>query len=623
MKRATLEATDENILQSIKEQEQNGTRNTEIKDFIEALELIEGNMFISLDARWGEGKTFYVRQIEKTLEYQTMKNFSTDDTQDELDKMKLYFTGTTLEEIDLKHSYLPVYYNAWLYDNHGDPLMSLLYVIVKKCGIWIDSKLTKDKTEKLKDLIKSVQVSLGMFSIGGDKVIDSFIEKDIFKDIQLAEDIRQKVKEIFNEIIEEQTQKLVIFIDELDRCKPSYALEMLERIKHYFDDDRIIFIVSVNKEQLTHTISNYYGNGFDSTGYLNKFFDIDMYLPRPERAESEINSDRNDQYWLVAIANELRRYYKLSLRDSLIYNQKISQLSKDNLIQDQYHNGTYSGMYLSLFLPIVVVLNMVDIEEKRKFINGESKIFDTLKNLPAFTAYFRRFRDNGFEQINAIYQYSFGEGDEKLLNKMNLSAIDVAYLRQMVQLILLVQLMQQEQLMYQQIRIGKGIYEKSYIKWKDMMQRCHDKEVHKKYKPEYADKCVCEEWQNYANFKLWYDEHHVFGNRIDLDKDILKPGNKEYSPETCVLIEHYINTIFERHAQDNIYENEDGKYFVGSNRKKVYETYDEVFEFACNKKKERIEKVAEKNLGRIPKCAYDAMLRYDVEALIRRDVIAA
>ena len=57
--------------------------------------------------------------------------------------------------------------------------------------------------------------------------------------------------------------------------------------------------------------------------------------------------------------------------------------------------------------------------------------------------------------------------------------------------------------------------------------------------------------------------------------------------------------------------------------KKVYETYDEVFEFACNKKKERIEKVAEKNLGRIPKCAYDAMLRYDVEALIRRDVIAA
>ena len=424
MKRATLEATDENILQSIKDQ--TGTRrNTEIIEFIEGLERIEGNMFISLDARWGEGKTFYVRQIEKTLEYHTLKKYGIDNNKDKYEMLKPYFENTALRDIKLTGSYLPVYYNAWLYDNHSDPLMSLLYVIVKKCGIWIDSKLMKDKTEKLKDLIKSVQVNLGIFSIGGDKVIDSFTEKNIFEDIQLAEDIREKVKEIFNELIEEQTQKLVIFIDELDRCKPSYALEMLERIKHYFDDDRIIFIVSVNKEQLTHTISNYYGNGFDSTGYLNKFFDIDMYLPRPERAESEINSDRNDQYWLVTIANELRRYYKLSLRDSLIYNQKISQLSKDNLIQDQYHNGTYSGMYLSLFLPIVVVLNMVDIEEKRKFINGESKIFDTLKNLPAFTAYFRRFSDNGFEQINAIYQYSFGEGDEKLLNKMNLSAIDV------------------------------------------------------------------------------------------------------------------------------------------------------------------------------------------------------
>ena len=424
MKRATLEATDENILQSIKDQ--TGTRrNTEIIEFIEGLERIEGNMFISLDARWGEGKTFYVRQIEKTLEYHTLKKYGIDNNKDKYEMLKPYFENTALRDIKLTGSYLPVYYNAWLYDNHSDPLMSLLYVIVKKCGIWIDSKLMKDKTEKLKDLIKSVQVNLGIFSIGGDKVIDSFTEKNIFEDIQLAEDIREKVKEIFNELIEEQTQKLVIFIDELDRCKPSYALEMLERIKHYFDDDRIIFIVSVNKEQLTHTISNYYGNGFDSTGYLNKFFDIDMYLPRPERAESEINSDRNDQYWLVTIANELRRYYKLSLRDSLIYNQKISQLSKDNLIQDPYHNGTYSGMYLSLFLPIVVVLNMVDIEEKRKFINGESKIFDTLKNLPAFTAYFRRFSDNGFEQINAIYQYSFGEGDEKLLNKMNLSAIDV------------------------------------------------------------------------------------------------------------------------------------------------------------------------------------------------------
>lgn len=134
MKKATLEATDENILQSIKEQK--GTeRNTEIMEFIKALDLIEENIFISLDARWGEGKTFYVRQIEKTLEYQTLNNFETDDNKNKYEEMKPYFEKTVLEDIELGNSYLPVYYNAWLYDNHSDPLMSLLYVIIKKCGL--------------------------------------------------------------------------------------------------------------------------------------------------------------------------------------------------------------------------------------------------------------------------------------------------------------------------------------------------------------------------------------------------------------------------------------------------------------------------------------------------------
>lgn len=65
MKKATLDATDENILQSIADKQ--GNRNTRILEFIKTLDAIEDNRFISLDARWGEGKTFYVRQIEKTL----------------------------------------------------------------------------------------------------------------------------------------------------------------------------------------------------------------------------------------------------------------------------------------------------------------------------------------------------------------------------------------------------------------------------------------------------------------------------------------------------------------------------------------------------------------------------
>lgn len=217
-----------------------------------------------------------------------------------------------------------------------------------------------------------------MFSIGGDKVIDSFIEKDIFKDIQLAEDIRQKVKEIFNEIIEEQTQKLVIFIDELDRCKPSYALEMLERIKHYFDDDRIIFIVSVNKEQLIHTILNYYGNGFDSTGYLNKFFDLEAHLPELQTFDTEIYQNNKNQYFFISISNMLVRYFKLSRRDFLIYRDKINKLQNCNALND----NSSEGICISLFVPIIIILGMKNMEEKRKFLDGNSKFLEIVKMLP-------------------------------------------------------------------------------------------------------------------------------------------------------------------------------------------------------------------------------------------------
>lgn len=428
MKRATLEATDENVLKLIQEQEKQTNRNQEIKDFVEALDMIEGNMFISLDARWGEGKTFYVRQIEKTLEYLTMKNFGTDDIKDELDKMKPYFAGTALEDIDLENSYFPVYYNAWLYDNHTDPLLSLLYVVIKKCGKISNAKLTKEKSDRVKQLLQSVQLNFLLFSINGEQVVNAVSDENIFEEIQLAEDIRNEVKLIFDEVIVEQAQKLVIFIDELDRCRPSYALEMLERIKHYFDDNRIIFIVSVNKEQLTHTISNYYGTGFDSTGYLNKFFDTNVYVPPVKRKQENIYSMYGGRRFFESMIKTLSTYYRLSLRDALIYEEKmkvIDAAQNNNLIEDDSINGICA----SIFIPLIVILDMKDVEEKIRFINGESDILEKIEDLTEVSNIYKslgyqaeeesRWLD-GKKKVEAVYRYAFkNKGD--LLKSADLS----------------------------------------------------------------------------------------------------------------------------------------------------------------------------------------------------------
>ena len=128
------------------------------------------------------------------------------------------------------------------------------------------------------------------------------------------------------------------------------------------------------------------------------------------------------------------------------------------------------------------------------------------------------------------------------------------------------------------------------------------------------NKSVCEEWLNYSNFRIWFDEHYVpcKNNQIDLDKDLLVQGNKVYSPETCVFLLHYQNTMFERSAKDKIYEKEDGTFVIGGGKKKTYATLKEAEDIVCERNQNRIESVAEKCKGSIPMCAYEAMLNWDV-----------
>lgn len=85
----------------------------------------------------------------------------------------------------------------------------------------------------------------------------------------------------------------------------------------------------------------------------------------------------------------------------------------------------------------------------------------------------------------------------------------------------------------------KGKETKAYIKWKSMFARCYSGE-----NPTYEGCSVCEWWHNFQNFAEWYsgkiNEHNI---DFELDKDILVKGNKFYSPETCCLVPHEINTL--------------------------------------------------------------------------------
>ncbi|UZP68737.1 KAP family NTPase [Desulfovibrio mangrovi] len=71
---------------------------------------------------------------------------------------------------------------------------------------------------------------------------------------------------------------LYFFIDELDRCEPEYAIKLLESVKHFFDVENIIFVLSVDMAKLGSMAQVRYGKGYDASGYLGRFVDVEYVM---------------------------------------------------------------------------------------------------------------------------------------------------------------------------------------------------------------------------------------------------------------------------------------------------------------------------------------------------------
>ena len=430
MKKYVQEATDINVWTSLKEN--TFDRGKDIREFIEGLELIEGNAFISLDAKWGDGKTFFVRQIEETLKFFRAKQMETEEKLlKDLESYEYLKESVAVKETTVEHIYLPVYYNAWMYDDHNDPLMSLLLVMTKQCGGVYNTKInTKSLGERLLAVASSLPISIK--KVNPATLINDLQEgkMDILSAVKTEEDIKECVRDVFNDILVEKAEKLVVFIDELDRCKPSFAIEMLERIKHYFDDERIIFVVSLNKEQLIHTISNYYGSEFDATRYLNRFFDVSINLPEISRYQKQkVQCTDSERFWITLIADELSDYYGFSLRDKLIYKSSIESLPRD--VGDAF---SQDRMYLTIFEVIIVLLDMVDAKEKKAFLEGRSNfLIDLMPRIEIYKKYILRnfgidIRDDCEEKltekyklVQEVYEYVFGRDTEEYFKEADIS----------------------------------------------------------------------------------------------------------------------------------------------------------------------------------------------------------
>lgn len=250
-------------------------RNKDVFRFASTLTYVDGPMSIAIDGRWGSGKTFFVKQAQAVLEmHNTNINSNKQWLAEEKDALFANCKENLLRELE-SNPQIPVYFDAWENDDSQEPVLSIVYEIVKYLGN--ECELGGASKTKILDAAASIA---DLFT---DKKISELIKllkkNDLLEEVKQQKSVKETVTEFLRTALAERGNRMVIFVDELDRCKPSFAIKLLERIKHYFECECVTFVFSVNIEELQHTVKKFYGGDLNAGLYLSRFFDLQISLP--------------------------------------------------------------------------------------------------------------------------------------------------------------------------------------------------------------------------------------------------------------------------------------------------------------------------------------------------------
>lgn len=360
MKKYSLQPTDENAIKLL--QKDPIGRNANVLRFISLLSHIQESCTIAINGEWGSGKTFFARQVKLVLDALNEHSAMAPET-------RAMIKGLSQQVQEDTECYSTVYYDAWMYDNDDDPILSLVYATI--------ASNQADFSEGRKRSIFGNAAALAGVLTGRDipALLKEASGKDIFASFRDADEIQKMVKQFIDLLIEERGNRLVFFVDELDRCKPDYAIHFMERIKHYFDDDRVTFVFSVSLSQLQAVVKNYYGAEFNATRYLDKFFDLRVSLPPPDMErymQSRLGIHRNTIPDSVCI--EVVKQYGLSLRET----ERFARLAKicvypaaENEERELFPDNARRFL-IWYILPVMLALQMTDIRAYNEFVNGNN-----------------------------------------------------------------------------------------------------------------------------------------------------------------------------------------------------------------------------------------------------------
>lgn len=231
---------------------------------------------LNLNAEWGFGKTFFLKNLSKdfkekeypVLYFDAWKNDYTKEPLlsfiSEMDSLlKPFFTKNDEVKASFK-------------ETMNSAKNILLPIVIKKVtGFALDELEEKMNEESESDENKDIKEEI-------TSVVSKGVESLLKKHTSIKNSISEFKKNMGILLTQKINLPMFIFIDELDRCRPNYAIELLENIKHIFDIPGIVFVIATDSKQLSHSINAVYGNNFASERYLKRFFDQEYTLTKPD-----------------------------------------------------------------------------------------------------------------------------------------------------------------------------------------------------------------------------------------------------------------------------------------------------------------------------------------------------
>ena len=330
---------------------------------------IDGPCVLAVDAAWGAGKTTFIKMWAQYLQ---SKGFPA------------------------------VEFNAWETDFSEDPFAALSSDLTKGLDKYTDygiGEVISDVKEVAQQL--AIWTLPGIIRLGTAGVVnipqsevaellrDEYGLNGYEKAQEAVEKFRDTLKGMGKALSDKAKHPLIVIIDELDRCRPTYAVELLEVAKHLFAVNHIVFVLAVNRSQLEHSVKALYGSGFDAKGYLRRFFDIDFRLPKPQRRQ-----------FIEALLQEIQIYHYFRMDEDRIFAPDLlkdlvdaSGLSLRQIAQGIHRLGLVLASLntnqnpLAFAITAALILRAIDTELYHRFCTGDVSAEELVKTVgEAFAA---------------------------------------------------------------------------------------------------------------------------------------------------------------------------------------------------------------------------------------------